>query len=189
MHRKLPRLLAIVWLFIISHERLHILIAAVWLLMVSAGLRLLIQIASGDLAAFLGVLVIWLVDLSISTWYLLVILRPADDARVRARHIKAGVRDFHTPLLIAFLIIPGLWIGNVAHNPVLIAIASLLTMELLESINRMVPRRHPLEPLTIKQRIWLFRDRAVILLLATLAGVGLGSFVLWWRLVQSQTRW
>jgi hypothetical protein len=139
------------------------------------------RISSGDLAVVLGVLVIWAVDLSTASCYFFLVVRPPQDPDVQTWYFQLWTRDFHWPIIIALVVAPGVWIGWAARSPLLTAVASLLIMEALfllstvlgRVLSRGPDRGKPLDPLPVAQRAVLFRDRAVMLLAAMVAGVAL----------------
>jgi hypothetical protein len=130
---------------------------------------------SGDLAVVIGVLCIWAVDLGTAVCYVLLVVRPPQDPEVWTYHLQSCVREFHRPLVIAFLVAPGVWIGWAARSPLLAAAASLLIMEALFLLSTALDRGP--DPLPIPRRIVLFRDRAVMLMTAVLAGAALRALL------------
>jgi len=126
-----------------------------WLGVAGLLLALVSRIASGDLAAAAGVVLLFIWGLGSIVWYETDIAqRPFSDAppdRLRRAALER-FKHLRLPIMLCSRWLPGFWIGFVATRPVLVAVCYLLVFEALFQMNERVPPRLPEDPLRLQKR-------------------------------------
>jgi hypothetical protein len=117
----------------------HHLIAAGCVVLVGALLCGLHRFVRRDLAAVLGVLLLWLAGAGGAGWYVIGGLKVIYDGLDKLEPIAAGLKALSWPWAVAFWIGPGLWIGLVARSPLLISAALLCLYVLIGWLNDTIP--------------------------------------------------
>jgi hypothetical protein len=154
------------------------------LLVVGAALLLLDRHAGGNLMAVLGLLGIWICGflgivlfegLVQKEGYLLRISSP-DDEQAWAAEAWASERRWDRPAMTLLLFLPGLWVGALAHSPLVVTAGYLLVAEAARRLINVLPGFPPDPP---RQR-WvpeLALEKVGTLAAGLLVGIGLRALL------------
>jgi hypothetical protein len=138
-------------------------------------------LASGDAAAVLGLIgLVVALPLGYRWCEVLMLGRRASNSEAEARAEAAVLmRKLYWPFVAALLAVPGLWIGTTARSPLLIAGCFYLSFVGGGSIVRRLTPRPAGDPLRGPFVLGIFLRNTVLLLGATLLGVGLRVLFGW----------
>lgn len=146
------------------------------LLVVGAALLLLGRRAGGNLMAVLGLLGIWICGFLGVVLFEGLVRKEVPfqgDESTWAAQEWARVRRWDRPGLILFLFLPGLWVGALAHSPLLVTAGYLLVAEAGHRLINVLPVGLPPDPLRRRWNAEAVLERIGTLAAGMLVGIGL----------------
>jgi len=144
-----------------------------WLAVTGIIIWVIGRLTEGDIAACLGLLVIWCSAVLWIAWYeTAVVKQPFFEGEEQRWHAAAWARErrWYWPGLMLIMFLPGAWIGAVAHSPYLVAAGYLLTNLLIGRLNETIPPHLPPDPVRRRLDVVGFCQKMSLLLGGLLVG-------------------